>query len=120
MSRSGGEKITIRALAARRIWYCGQACATVRRVQQDTSLSGATGADPDLSWRSGQYLRQGPYGGLRHVSGRIRTPAIEMSHLPRPSRRARNKRTWWPGPGGVSHRQRQNLLYAIECAGVLG
>ena len=59
----------------------------MRRVQQDTSLSGAPGADPDLSWPSGRNLRRGPLRGPSSYQQVIRT-AIDLLRPPRTYTRA--------------------------------
>ncbi len=82
---AGVQKVTVCAPIARRIWCSFEACATVRLAYQAKSLRGyrvrtRNRAPTRFEPPTGAPLTR----GLRHVSGVIRTPAIQMSRMPRP------------------------------------
>lgn len=107
--------------------YRGPAvCATVRRVQQDTFLSRATGADPDLGWFLGRDLQAGHLRGFRPLSGLICTTMenLEFGASSDQQTGCRGRRTRWvtcllrvgistgrwrSGAGGTRRRCRSSL-----------
>lgn len=96
--RASGEKITIRALAARRIWYAGQACATVRQVPQEQVPSGKAktlGASRGFRALLSCHICRGP--AVENGKDKMRGLSL-----------------------GVSHRQRQHLPVLVELPHKLG